>query len=64
MHVHIDDVEPVEIAPGVVERVLMKPEQSTPPGFGARHYTLTNGGTVVFDEPMTEWQHYIILVML
>jgi len=60
MHVHIDDVEPVEITPGVVERVLMRPEDSVPPGFGARHYVLTNGGTVVFDEPMTEWQHYII----
>ena len=60
MHVHIDDVPAVEIAPGVVERVLMRPDQSTPPGFGARHYTLTNRGTVVFDEPMTEFQHYII----
>lgn len=60
MHVNISDVEGKEIAPGVVERVLVRPDQSVPPGFSARHYVLTNGGRVVFDEPMTEFQHYII----
>lgn len=60
MHVNVSDVEGKEIAPGVVERVLVRPDQSVPPGFSARHYVLTNGGRVVFDEPMTEFQHYII----
>ena len=60
MHINVEDVPGEEIAPGVVERVLMRPEEGVPPGFGARHYTLTDGGTVVFDEPMTEFQHYII----
>jgi len=60
MHVNVEDVSGTEIAPGVVERVLMRPDEGTPPGFGARHYILTNGGKVVFDEPMTEFQHYII----
>lgn len=61
MHAHIDDVPAVEMAPGVVERVLMGPDQSNPLArVEAKHYVLTNGGTVVFDEPMTEFQHYII----
>ena len=60
MHINVEDVPGEEIAPGVVERVIMRPEEGVPPGFGARHYTLTDGGTVVFDEPMTEFQHYIV----
>ena len=61
MHVYIDDVPAVEIAPGVVERVLMEPKPDKPlDRVGAKHYVLTKGGTVVFDEPMTEFQHYIV----
>jgi len=61
MHTHIDDVPAVEIAPGVVERILMKKDPNNPfEHVEARHYTLTKGGTVVFDEEMTEFQHYII----
>lgn len=60
VHVHIDDVPGKEIAPGVVKRVLLRPDQSFPPGFSARHYVLNNGGKLVFNEPMTEHQHYII----
>ena len=60
MHVHIDDVQAVEIAPGVVERVLLKADKSKPGGLAAKHYILTNGGQVVFDDPLTEYQHYII----
>jgi len=61
MHTHIDDVPAKEIAPGVVERILMEPDPDRPlDRVGARHYVLTNGGTVVFNEPMTEFQHYIV----
>jgi len=60
MYAHIDEVPAVEIAPGVIERILMNPKNNIKQGFGARHYTLTKGGTVVFEEEMTEFQHYII----
>lgn len=60
MHHHIDDVKPVEIAPGVFERVLMRPEESRPGGLGVRHYVVQEGATVTFEEPMTEFQHYVI----
>ncbi len=60
MHVNIADVEPVEIAEGVFERVLLKPEDSRPGGLGARHYVVQEGSTVTFEEPLTEFQHYII----
>jgi len=60
MYIHIDDASVREIAPGVIERLLMDQNNQIRPGLGVRHYTLTNGGTVVFEEQMTEWQHYII----
>jgi len=60
MHVNIYDVPAKEIIPGVMERVLLRPEQSKPGGLGVRHYVLTKGGQVTYDEPMTEYQHYII----
>jgi hypothetical protein len=60
MYAHIDEVKEKVIAPGVVERVLMDPVNDIRPGFGARHYTLTNGGILSFEENMTEFQHYII----
>jgi mannose-6-phosphate isomerase-like protein (cupin superfamily) len=59
MHIHIDDVAPEEISSGVFKRVLLKEEQSRPGGLSANHYTLTEG-EVVFDDPMVEYQHYII----
>ena len=43
MYAHINELEGKEISPGVVERVLMNPYNDIRPGFGARHYTLTNG---------------------
>ena len=61
MHVNVEDVTGREIAPGVVERVLMGWEEGDPEGMcSARHYTLSEGGTLVIEEPMTEFQHYII----
>jgi len=44
MHTHIDDVPAVEVAPGVVERVLMEPDDPLA-RVKARHYVLTKGGT-------------------
>ena len=61
MHVNVGDVRGREIAPGVVERVLMRWEEGDPEGMCcARHYTLSEGGTLIVEEPMTEFQHYII----
>lgn len=60
MHVNVNDISGTEIAPGVIERVLLKPEQSKPGGLGVRHYVLSKGGEVVFNEPLTEYQHYIV----
>ena len=60
MHINIEDVEPVKIDEGVFERVLMKPEDSRPGGLGARHYVVKEDSTVTFEEPLTEFQHYII----
>lgn len=61
MHVNVNDIPGKEIAPGVVERVLLRPEDSKPGGLGAKHYVLTNGGQVFFEEPLTEYQHYVVL---
>ncbi len=48
MHVNVEDVPGREIAPGVVERVLMKKSEADPEGMvSAHHYTLTDGGTLI-----------------
>jgi hypothetical protein len=60
MHVNIHDIQGKEIAPGVFERVLHRSEDSKPGGLEAKHYTLTDGGQMIFDEPLIEYQHYII----
>jgi mannose-6-phosphate isomerase-like protein (cupin superfamily) len=58
--VNVNDIPGNEIAPGVIERVLLKPNQSKPGGLGARHYVLTKGGQVFFEESLTEYQHYVV----
>ena len=60
MHVNVNDIKGKEIAPGVIERVLLKENQSKPGGLSAKHYVLTKGGQVTFEEPLTEYQHYIV----
>ena len=60
MHVNVNDVSGKVISPGVAERILLKDDQSKPGGLSVRHYVLTKGGQVVFEEPLTEYQHYII----
>ena len=61
MHVNDEDIPGREIAPGVVERVLMKKEEGDPQGMvSAHHYTLTDGGVLTIEKTMTEFQHYIV----
>jgi len=63
LSVNIDEVPAEEIAPGVIKRVLLRPEQNGrgPPGeLTVTHYTLTDGGILVLDEPNVEYQDYII----
>lgn len=61
MHVNIEDIQGREISPGVIERVLMTKEQGdTEKMCSAHHYTLYDGGELVIENPMTEYQHYII----
>jgi len=61
MHVNVEDVPCREIAPGVVERILMEKGEGDPEGMcSAHHYTLTDGGTLIIENPMTEYQHYIV----
>jgi len=60
MHVNIDDVHAKEIALGVMERVLLRDDQSKPGGLSVKHHVLTKGGQVVFEDPLTEYQHYIV----
>jgi len=61
MHVNVEDVTGKEISPGVIERVLMKCSEGESKGMcSAYHYTLTDGGVLIINEPMTEFQHYII----
>ena len=61
MHVNVEDIKGKEIAPGVIERVLMTADQGDDEGMcSAYHYTLTDGGEFVIENEMTEYQHYII----
>jgi mannose-6-phosphate isomerase-like protein (cupin superfamily) len=61
MHVNVEDIPGNEIATGVIERVLMRwDEGNNEEMCSARHYTLSDGGTLTLEEPMTEFQHYII----
>ena len=59
MHVNIIDVEGKELAPRVVERVLLRPEQTDSGDLTVKHHTLTEG-EIVFVEEGVEYQHYII----
>jgi len=61
--INIDEVTGEEISPGVIKRVLLRPEQNGygPPGkLTVTHYTLTKGGVLTLDEPMVEYQDYIV----
>jgi mannose-6-phosphate isomerase-like protein (cupin superfamily) len=59
LHVNIEDISGEELRKGLIERVLLRDDQSIPGGFSARHYTIQSG-EIVFKEPTVEYQHYII----
>jgi mannose-6-phosphate isomerase-like protein (cupin superfamily) len=61
--INVEDVQGEEIAPGVIKRVLLTPENTGrgPPGeLKVNHYTLSKGGILVLDDPGVEYQDYII----
>ena len=60
MHVNISDVTAKEISPGTMERVLLRPEQTMNKGASVKHYILQRGSQIVFDETLTEFQHFVI----
>ena len=59
MHINITDVEAINLAPGVEERVLLRPKQTASGDLTVKHHTLT-GGEIAFIEKSVEYQHYII----
>jgi mannose-6-phosphate isomerase-like protein (cupin superfamily) len=59
MHVNIADVEARELSPGIIESVLLRPEESESGELTVKHHILTNG-ELVFTEENAEYQHYII----
>jgi len=59
MHFNTAEVDAVELALGVLERVLLRPEQTESGALTVKHHTLT-GGKITFVEEGVEYQHYII----
>ena len=59
MHVIATEV-PARARAGVTSRTLLKPENSQSGAVKVSHITLQLGSEIVFDEPMTEYLHYII----
>lgn len=60
MQIHIDDVLPKEDVPGVLERVLLPPEQSATKELSVSHYMISPSVEMRFDGEDIEYQHYII----
>ena len=61
--VNVDEVPGEEIAPGVVKRVLLNPENTGrgPTGdLTVAHYVLTEGGVLTLEEPNVEYQDYVV----
>jgi mannose-6-phosphate isomerase-like protein (cupin superfamily) len=59
MHINIEDIKGEKIATGVVERVLLEENQSSPGGLTVVHHVLTSG-EIVFNQQGAEFQHYIV----
>ena len=59
MYINIADVESRELSPGIIERTLLRPEESESGGLTVKHHTLTKG-EIVFTKEGAEFQHYII----
>lgn len=60
MHLHIDDVKPVETSKGVLERFLLRPEDTKHRNLVVKHFTVGAGGKVSFTDQNAEYQHYVI----
>lgn len=61
--INLEEVTGEEISPGVVRRILLKPEDTGrgPPGdLTVYHYTLSKGGILDFNSEGVEFQHFII----
>ena len=60
MHLHIDDVKPVETSKGVLERVLLRSEDTKHHNLVVKHFIIGAGGKVSFTDQNAEYQHYVI----
>ena len=59
MHINVKDTSGKEVAPGVVEKNLLKREGSLGE-INVKHYTLSKGGVIEYGSPLTEYQHYVV----
>jgi mannose-6-phosphate isomerase-like protein (cupin superfamily) len=59
MHINIADIKSLEISPGVLERILLQPEESESGNLTVKHHVLKHGN-LIFTEEGAEFQHYII----
>ena len=61
--INVEEVSGEEISPGVIKRVLLKPENTgkgLPGDLTVTHYTLMDGGILTLEEPDVEYQDYIV----
>ncbi|TFH16055.1 cupin domain-containing protein [Candidatus Bathyarchaeota archaeon] len=59
MHINIADIKAVELSPGVLERILLQPEESESGNLTVKHHVIKHGN-LIFTEEGAEFQHYII----
>ena len=60
MHVHIDDTKPVQTSKGVLERALLKPEDTKHHDLVVKHFVVSPGSELRFTDQNVEYQHYVI----
>ncbi|MBQ03220.1 hypothetical protein CL673_00695 [Candidatus Bathyarchaeota archaeon] len=60
MHVIATEVNPINTKQGVEIRTLLKHENSQSGVLSVSHITLQPGSEIVFNDPMTEYMHYVI----
>jgi mannose-6-phosphate isomerase-like protein (cupin superfamily) len=60
LHRHIDDVKPTEVHPGVFERLMLGPDDTPHHNLTVKHHVLKQGGSLKFEDEMSEYQHYVI----
>jgi mannose-6-phosphate isomerase-like protein (cupin superfamily) len=59
MHVNIDEISGIQIEEGVIERQLLRRDQTASRNLEVKHYVLKRG-QVTFLQENVEFQHYII----